>query len=179
MSFNKYSWGLYKRTEGGIRAIQLFNEGDSCELINKFAKRFAHRISVDSFEGICDNISILNACCIEPKLPDTLTIEGTQLLFESIIKDGVTLRYEDGVIETAHFDDIPDAIYCVSTWLYLRYPDWFKPYFFTNQFYLLTRIADTFGIELLPVPLKKDKEQRHLYYFDLCLSFSNFQIENE
>jgi hypothetical protein len=66
----------------------------------------------------------------------------------------------------------------ISLWLYYKYPDYFKPYFYVHKFYELTKIADAFAIDLPAVPLKKNKSERVKYYFELCKLFSDFQVDN-
>ncbi len=43
---------------------------------------------------------------------------------------------------------------------------------------MLNKIADNFDLKLPIVPLKRYKDQRLYYYYELCEAFSEFQVEN-
>jgi hypothetical protein len=80
----------------------------------------------------------------------------------------------DALLLAAFEEDLP----YLSTVLAFVAPDVFIPYYFIRCFNVLTRIADTFGISLPPVPEKKSYGQRISYYGELCRLFQLFRREN-
>lgn len=117
---------------------------------------------------------------VVPKLPELINHDSANQLFEEIITNSIELLFEDG--KKGKLDPQPevllDFIPIISIWLYITFPDYFKPYFYSNKFHLLTRIADTFGFELPLVPLKRYKKERIRYYWRLCEVFNKFQNDN-
>lgn len=174
MKLNKFLWNNYKETEQGKRAIELFTSGTTIDILLTY---FKDDVSQDAI----DFIDYLTDFSISPKLPQELTKESAENLFNEIIKNGFSLKLENE--ETKEFKpenyNFLHIIPTISTWLYYKYPDFFKPYFYRSKFQLLTQIADTFSIELPTVPLKRYKEERIKYYWKLCEVFQKFQIENE
>ncbi len=176
MHFNKFLWKIYQQSAAGQSAIQLFTNGSTEDLLKSFSGTLPLENSVAA--GFIDDMLQLTT---SPVLPDTLTLEEAEALFDKIIQEGITLSYEDHSHESYAPNNIAflGLVPLISTWLYYVYPDYFKPYFFLHRFHLLTRIADAFGIDLPPVPLKQYKAERIKYYWSLCKSFSVFQEENE
>jgi Type I restriction enzyme R protein N terminus (HSDR_N) len=173
MKLNKFLWEIYKKSEQGQKAIELFTNFELTEILEQYG-------GVLDIKSTEDSILELVELSESPTLPEKLTLEEAEELFESIIKSGFSLKNENGNIENFSPEeyDLLALIPEISTWLYANYPDFFKPYLLKNKFHLLTQIADNFGIELPEVPLKRYKEERLRYYWDLCLSFISFQEEN-
>ncbi|MFN8428346.1 MAG: type I restriction enzyme HsdR N-terminal domain-containing protein [Spirosomataceae bacterium] len=174
MKLNKFLWSNYKETEQGKKSIEIFTNGTTVDILSNY---FKNDINKDAIDFIDD----LTAFSVSPKLPSALTIESAEKLFDAIIKNGFSLKLENEGIEEFKPDDgnFLHIIPTISTWLFYKYPDFFKPYFYRSKFQLLTQIADTFGFELPEVPLKRYKEERIKYYWKLCELFHKIQIENE
>jgi len=176
MILNKFLWNIYKDSQQGKEAINLFTNGEPIEILNKYYQNSQFE-NTDFVEAIEDLLSYLD----KPLLPDVLEVEQAKYLFDEIINNGVVLKYDDNeYIElndknTGFLGFIP----VISTWLFFEYPDFFKPYFWVNNFKILTQISDTFKFELPPVPLKKHRDQRIKYYWQLCEVFMEFQAANE
>lgn len=63
----------------------------------------------------------------------------------------------------------------ISLFLYLKDPEHYIPYFFTNRFFLLERVFQLFDIPL-PIPPSKQKyRDRFLYYGNLCREIYEFR----
>lgn len=174
MKLNKFLWKNYKETEQGKKAIELFSSGSTCDILRAYFKDGVSKDATDFIDDLTD-------FSISPILPDELTIESAENLFSKIIKNGFSLKLENEEVEEFTPDrfDFLHIIPTISTWLFYKYPDFFKPYFYRSKFQMLTQISDAFGIELPDVPLKRYKEERIKYYWKLCKVFQNFQIENE
>jgi hypothetical protein len=178
MKLNKFLWSNYKETTQGKQAIELFSIRESTELLTKYVDDIKIEIDIEDSSIFIDEL--INFVS-HPILPAVLDAEHAEKLFEEIINHGIHFQYENG--DEAHYSpkefDFLHLIPVLSTWLFYKYPDFFKPYFFTTKFHLLTQIADIFGIDLPKIPLKRYKEQRVKYYWQLCLIFMKFQEENE
>lgn len=176
MQLNKFLWDIYKKSENGQQAINLFTESTTEQLLEKYlgSYKLGTQETADFIDDIAQFIS-------SPAIPNQLSIEEAEVFFDLIASKGFILTDEDG--ETESYEpqtfDFLHLIPIISTWLFRVYPDYFKPYFFLHRFHLLTRIADTFGIELPEVPLKRYKQKRFKYYFELCKVFMKFQVEND
>lgn len=165
MQLNPFIWNNYKQTEQGKKAIEIFSGTDTDLIISTYAKNLP--TDNETAAGFIDD---LTAFTTAPVLPDQLDFERARTLLENLADQGVLLTYEDSKSEefSPSSYNFLQLIPILSTWLYYNYPDIFKPYFFKNNFDLLTRIADTFGIVMPPVPLKRYKRERFLYYGALC-----------
>ena len=67
---------------------------------------------------------------------------------------------------------------CYSTLLTIENPDLFVPYYFQCNFNILEKIATEFGIDLPPVPIKRDYEGRFYYYGKICEALFDFRKEH-
>ena len=176
MKLNKFIWNNYKETENGKQVIELFLKGETVEILKKYLGSF--QLDVEESANFIDDLRDFS---IKPIIPVELDLDNAGKLFDKIVTNGFELKLEDEEIENFDPDqlDFLGFIPIISTWLFYYYPDFFKPYFFRTKFQLLTQIADVFGMKLPEVPLKRYKEQRIKYYWKLCVSFLEFQNENE
>jgi hypothetical protein len=202
---NKYIWNIYKTSDIGKKSIELFEDdeiklkelytmlgreeiivfNENCERIDSDEDTLEvfHKYCQNKTEaqGISDFIFDL---CTNVKMPSIQNIEQAKMYFESIISGNIIIECENGMDLrlTNEPERLLSYITTISFWLYLKYPQYFKPYFFNSdklQFRDLVKIADAFGIELPEVPLKKYKEDRFRYYWNLNLAFNKFQEENQ
>lgn len=175
MQLNPFIWNNYKQTEQGKKAIEIFSGTDTGLIISTYAKNLP--TDNETAAGFIDDLTAFRTA---PVLPDQLDFERARTLLENLADQGVLLTYEDSKSEefSPSSYNFLQLIPILSTWLYYNYPDIFKPYFFKNNFDLLTRIADTFGIVMPPVPLKRYKRERFLYYGALCQAFAEFEQAN-
>jgi Type I restriction enzyme R protein N terminus (HSDR_N) len=177
MKLNKFLWDNYKETETAKQVIELFTNGNSIDILNSFNTTFPHENSDSAFfiDDLCNFL-------ISPIVPLELNFEMAKKLFEELTTTGFTLKYnneEELDIYSPDEIDFLNLVPIISTWLFFKFPDFFKPYFFRTKFQVLTQIADAFDIELPEVPLKRYKAERVQYYWKLCDIFLIFQEENE
>ena len=174
MALNNYVWNLYKESEEGKKAIELFTEGPIEEIISRYG-------GVLEKESVSDSTLCLSDYCIKPVIPGEMNTYQAGEFFKNIVSSGFILKYNSGEIEkyTPINFDMLENISVISSWLYSLYSDFFIPYLLKNRFKLLTQVADFFGLKIPEVPLKKDKVDRIIYYWQLCLSFMDFQDENK
>lgn len=167
---------MYLSSEEGKKAIELFTNGHTNDILEKYLGTY--HFDVDTTASFIDDLC---EYCIKPTIPAELDNESAELFYKEIIKNGIAFQVVGEPFE--NYDpkkyDYLKFIPVISTWLFFHFPDFYKPYFFNCKFSLLTQIADTLGIELPEVPLKKYKEERIIYYWKLCLAFLDFQQEND
>ena len=63
----------------------------------------------------------------------------------------------------------------ISLFLYLKDPEHYIPYFFTNRFFLLERVFQSFDIPFPMPPSKQKYHDRFLYYGNLCREIYEFR----
>ena len=63
----------------------------------------------------------------------------------------------------------------ISFFLYLKDPEHYIPYFFTNRFFLLERVFQSFDIPLPILPSKQKYRDRFFYYGNLCRDIYEFR----
>lgn len=175
MKLNEFIWNNYKQTQRGIETIEAFKLGDLETIIPKFAKSlpFGPEATIVYIDNVLEYI-------FEPNLANEISFDEAEKLLTNLYETGITFLFENdekinsGPLKTQYFNVISE----ISTWLYLKYPSIFKPYYFRNNFDVLTKIADTFEFDLPDVPLKRNHKDRFFYFFEWCKTLSNFQIEN-
>jgi len=122
-------------------------------------------------------------------------IENTKEIYiiinEAIDYDKVSLKNEEEALdflESSFNENNDDSIKEVmninniaafSTALFLVSPEFYVPYLFSRQFYLINQIYSEFGIYLPPVYNKKDQIGRIKYYWELCKSIRKFALQYE
>ncbi|SHL55683.1 hypothetical protein SAMN05444360_102311 [Chryseobacterium carnipullorum] len=175
MKLNKFIWNNYIQTDEAKEIIRIFQDGE----IDEISSRYIDNIDFNNEEA-ANFINNLYELTSSPELKSIDNYQEAFLFLEDIYNNGVELTFEDGEKEIPLLeDDFTHLISLVSTWLFYEYPKIFKPYFFKNNYDLLTKIADTFHLELPNVPLKRYKKERFLHYLDLCKCFNKFQEKNE
>ncbi|WP_312324307.1 restriction endonuclease subunit R [Soonwooa sp.] len=174
MKLNKFVWNNYIQTKEAKDVIEIFKNGE----IPEISGRYIRNIDLNE-EQVTNFIFNLIDFTTSPIIDSLETYDEARLFLENIYDNGVELTFEDDLREIPLLkDDFTHYIGIVSTWLFYKFPKIFKPYYFKNDFDLLVKIADTFGIELPEVPLKRHKKERFIYYLELCKCFNEFQLEN-
>ncbi len=105
------------------------------------------------------------------------SINDAKRIYEEVITDGLVVNGKTMV-------EREDYVFALSmnTWiswlLYQFAPEYFFPNLIEYQALNFYRIADTFNLELPPVPKKSDHKARCMYYWELCEVFYKFRTEN-
>ena len=178
MNFNKYTWELYKQTNGGKETVSLFQNAAHTvsiyELVSKYNPMEAKFTDKDNIEDCCE---LLWELAIE-QMPLPANIDEARNLYEQII-DGAIL-FEDGevFIEKADYKTYLMANMDISFMLFFKAPEYFFPNMFRYHFFDLIKIFDSFGIDLPSPPKKSDYRARCMYYWELCETLYNFREEN-
>ncbi|WP_016775718.1 type I restriction enzyme HsdR N-terminal domain-containing protein [Anaerophaga thermohalophila] len=166
MKINQFIWNNYKETKSGQVIINLF-KNSSYNSIQVLAKKYLPHNANKELANLNSSLS--------PEFPEILNFVQAELFFDRLIDNEICRKYFKG---KQNYEFILDYIPLISLWLYSKYPDYFKPYFFRCKFYDFTRISDAFSFDLPDVPPKRNKRERVKYYFELCKLFSKFQNEN-
>jgi hypothetical protein len=175
MQFNSYIWKLYKNSPEGKLAIPTYSS-----LFN--------RITNGTFELTLANLpfkvadytwEIANIIMNGSSGADVKDIFEAENLF-SEIAGGFPVTFcdkEKGIEEEVVLSHTNLLYYLteLSVGLYNNFPEYFFPYFFRMQFYLLEQIFDTFGIPLPELPKKNHFDKRLAYYFELCRVLYEFR----
>ena len=178
MTFNKYTWDLYKQTKGGRRTIEQFEKAAQdvamYELISKYNPMEARFTDKNNLEECCE---LLWELAIEPA-PALLNIRDARNLYEHII-DGAVL-FDDGepFIEKADYKTYLMANMDLSFMLFFKEPEYFFPNMFRYHFFDFTKVFDVFGIDMPIPPKKSDYRARCMYYWELCEVLYYFRKEN-
>lgn len=178
MGFNKYTWELYKQTDGGKETINLFQNAahdvSIYELVSRYNSMETKFSDKDSMEDCCE---LLWELAVEPAtIP--LNITDARNLYEQII-DGAIL-FDDGepFIEKADYKTYLMANMDISFMLFFKAPEYFFPNMFRYHFFDLIKVFDIFGIEFPTPPKKSDYRARCMYYWELCEVLFSFRNEN-
>lgn len=135
MTFNKYTWDLYKQTKGGRRTIEQFEKAAQdvamYELISKYNPMEARFTDKNNLEEYCE---LLWELAIDPA-PALLDIRDARNLYEHII-DGAIL-FDDGepFIEKADYKTYLIANMDLSFMLFFKEPEYFFPNMFRYHFF--------------------------------------------
>ena len=190
MNFNAFLWQTFTESNKGKESLDLFNnlrkyyDKKDAKLQNFLEQWICsgtlERTSsfVDHVEHIVEYTDILENALKDKLLPglEMTTWEHAEEFFVAIAdlcyasdkSDNSNENDREFVFETT---DIPE----LSIALCFICPEFFFPYYFYPQFYLLTKIFNDFGIFLPPVPPKKDYDGRFAYYLELCQSVYQFR----
>ena len=178
MSFNQFTWNLYKESEQGKRVINSFLEAideiTQFDLLERYNPHQAQFMNKSSFDDDCETIWCYGVS--ENERPSSWT--EAKDLYESLITFGVV---NNGNVHFA-YKDYKSVLFentAISFLLYYFSPEYFIPNLFKYRSFELNKIADIFNISLPIVPKKSDYKARCMYYVDLCKVLYSFRVEND
>ena len=190
---NKYIWELYLKA-GGQKTIAFFHQnvieglqGAYAEEIAAFQKTYCACSAVVE-ETKCQ-LQDLYKDSMQNPIPHEVTLlrDGTLDEIDSDLDDIITIFqewYEDRKSETKRADKdffvwFIGSLSYFTTAFAMDFPDLFIPYYYFANYNVLTKIADTFGINLPPLPPKADYRARVWHYAEICKAMHIFRRENE
>lgn len=177
--FNDYVWENYLNA-GGRAVSEMFEKN----LTGGFSEEYADEISAlhkeycpskhiinSSAEQLLDLFNDLNSgiCILES---GEYTIKTAMESFYMLLKG------EEQFSAQKIFDCFSGSVDYFTTFLALEIPTLFVPYYFQFNFNVFEKIALEFGIELPPIPVKKDYEGRFYYYGEICAALVDFREEH-
>lgn len=184
MKFNQYTWNLYKQSPNGQKSIKEFEESSNnataMDLVFKYNPRM--KLWLDNVKArtlIADFCKSMWCYNIE-EFPDKerpKALEEAKEYYEDVVSRGY---WEDGEIAIPRddFKTILNNIVWISFLMYYFSPEFYFPNIFVFRFFDLKKIADTFDIELSPIPKKPNYKARCMYYWRLCEVFYQFRTNN-
>jgi hypothetical protein len=184
MRFSKFHWNNFLESTRGQVWIKLFSglqkkyvEED--KLLRRFMESMwkASGLSQDRFRvkkeinDVLKTIDQLKQAEKKGLLPKKIKNKKEASTYFQLITGLNSSDLNDNDSEDLFYvNDIPR----LSVALFLRYPEYFFPYYFHSDFYELKKIFEEFGIFFPPVPPKEDHDARFNYYFELCQSLYKF-----
>ena len=178
MSFNQYTWNLYKNSPEGKSAISEFLNRkdwiDEIRLIQKYNPRQGEQID----EEIACNIIELFWCYKVSDCDLTPTsLKEAESIYREMVDTGLIVE-SDIILKPNDYERMLEYIPFLSMELNYKYGEYFFPYMYVDGFYDLNKLSDAFDIELPKIPKKPDYKARCMYYWELCKVFYKFRIEN-
>ena len=195
---DKKLWNLYKSNPEKIKIIEMFNPNEvediylSCQPILEYSAQNWSSIPFDPVDlDYVDLIDInlqLNHADLFPKEGEVMTKEEFSKFVDEFELRRVAITEEDQVIirDDAKSVVIPKSQYRakasliepLSLWLYFNF-NFFKPMLLSQRFDIIQRNCDVLGIDIPPIPNKKDYKAYLMYYYDICKAWNQFQEENQ
>lgn len=188
---NLKMWNLYKDSENGKKVIELFNPevedaSKAIENLFEYAKKWGSDIEPDAASFWLYQFAV-NFKGDELNSEKDKAKEQYQDFME---KFSITIGYfnqegdvefktdkKSNLIKEDDYRGKASLIDLLSVYLYLQY-DYFKPLLLKRRFDIFQRNCDVLGIELPPIPRKKDYREYILYYYDICGVLNEFQEAN-
>lgn len=177
MKFSQYTWNLYKQSPEGKLTIQEFEDApenaEVYDLISKYNPTEIEFIEKELFENTCEILW----CYGVSENEKFISQEDAKKSYEALINLGI--RYEGNpYIPMRDYKTMLAANSALSILFFFLDSTFFFPNLFKYRFFDLNKIADTYEIELPPIPKKSDYKARCMYYWELCDTFYQFRIEN-
>ncbi|CAM4088410.1 hypothetical protein [Deinococcus marmoris] len=184
-TLNRYVWALYLNTFEGEQALAYFQTlddfADRANLLEPFLG-VGQWVGAQTVEGMDwedapldeEDLQFIVAIRDAARQFPVETPDQVQRLLTDLMDNG-TVKLSEGEDDVLTLDDAFSNLSLVSLGLHLAYPETFLPYGLTGHYYLVSRVSETFGIPLPPVPPKKDRLARWLYYGHWCAAFQEFR----
>ena len=172
MELNKFIWNNYKESKEGQKVIKLFEKKNFPSILDIVFKEKRNNKDYNYFKN-----SILELNEVIMDYENEVGNDAYEKMFMLLLEYGFPIVENGEILFEKYPDQEMEIIYRIeilSSWLFNSYPDVFLPYYFQNNLQQLTKIADTFNIELPLIPLRKEKLKRISYYYDFCKILLNY-----
>ncbi|MRM94375.1 type I restriction endonuclease subunit R [Riemerella anatipestifer] len=187
MFFSQYTWDLYKQSKVGKKAIEYFEYSNvfwnDVEIIKKINPNQGKWIDRKHYESLMQDIGDSQTQNDgEPICFEFDNFSDVRNLYEKFLYEGIYYEFDNVktyIVEPKDYPLFLQINTMMSFFFYAIANDYTVPNLFTYRFFDLNKIADTFNIELPPIPKKSDYRARCMYYIDLCEVFYKFRIENK
>lgn len=186
---NRNLWNLYKCSEQGKRAIEVFNP-ETKDIYTKAEEIFAFVQPIAEIEPRFggDMLYILDCNCLLDKLiPEEGDISGINFFEQFIDRFQLIDIDEKGLRATATQAQLMKShdyraksafVHIISTYLYLL-SDFYKPILYPSRFDIFMRHCDLLGIELPDIPHTTQYRDYLIFYYKICEKLTQFQAENQ
>ena len=194
---DKKLWNLYKSNPEKQGVIKMFNPNDvkdlylNCQQILEYAARHWSMLPFNT--AILDEIDLIDIN-FQLQNIDSLPMDGELIsrdAYSSFIEEfelrkpdvteGNTVILldddKDTLLPKSQYRAKASLIEPLSLWLYFNF-EFFKPMLLSQRFDIILRNCDALGIDMPPIPNSKNYKAYLMYYYDICVTWHNFQIEN-
>ncbi|QDS86388.1 hypothetical protein EC9_05500 [Rosistilla ulvae] len=184
--FSSFAWDLYKQSDEGKEAIsrplishlQQLAELDTPQNFEhelRWMRQYNDNRDNTFFDEPIDIATFINQLVRDVEIPSQ---DAAINLFEEIVDNGIVIEFDDtdsfyfSILNDAkgedeskrYYSEIYTLIAHISAGLHMRWPELFAPYFFSYRFDQFSTICRNYGIELPPVPGKRQERERAIYY---------------
>lgn len=182
---NKSFWALFKNSDEGRKAIDLFNpEGKKDEewirgLFNigtKYEPDTDVALLTEFLYLIEDNNVLFGWECI-PSVEEYL-MDFEVFLVDAESKGKLAIIDKRPIWKKDDHRQKAEGMHVISTMLFTHYHPFFIPLLYPRRFDIFSRNCEVLGIDLPEIPKTKDYAQYLLYYLDICEAVEAFRSEN-
>lgn len=195
---DKKLWNLYKSNSEKQCIIKMFNPNEvndlnpSCQQILEYAAKHWSMLPFNS--AILDDIDLIDINFQLQNIGD-FTMEGSIIsreAYSSFIDEfelkrlGITEEKtiillnddKDVLLPKSNYRAKASLMEPLSLWLYFNF-EFFKPMLLSQRFDIILRNCDALGIDMPQIPNSKNYKAYLMYYYDICVAWHNFQVEND
>lgn len=186
---NRNIWNLYKSSERGQHAIEVFNPNAE-DLCAKAEEIFAFVQLTDHTDPhyAGDMLYVIDANCqIDNLFPNNENPADLSCFERFIDKLSIIDVDESGQrltnpkamwLKSDNYRAKSAIIHLLSTYLYLI-SEVYKPILYPSRFDIIMRNCDLLGIELPEIPHSRQYRDYLIFYYNLCKQMQLFQSENQ
>lgn len=184
MKLNAFTWKMYQERNESQMVMQTFSE--VAEKRNEIEIAFKYNEQLKKFYDTPQNTTWIRSFCDtlwhrfinnapDASIPQTL--EEARVEYENLVEK--YKEHEESINPKINgYKEIHGWITWFSFMLFEYAPDFFFPYLYQYSIHHLYKVADTFEIELPPLPKKADHKGRCMFYWELCEKLYKFRIDN-
>ncbi len=192
---NRNIWNLYKNSERGQNAIEIFNFNEHDDLFDKtskiydFCSEFMGDISekedfINTLFSVYENVSVSQLSLKENEKINSFFERFIDNFEISVIEENESgelfkVLSEKPFIKQKDYKSLCSITTEISLFLYFQYPESFLPILFSERFDKLMNLLDVLNIEFPQLPTTIDKRGRLILYNNLCENIINFAKTNE
>lgn len=186
--FNEYVWKLYLEAKGK-ETVELFEQNFQKSLTEDYAIRIEELYNIYSppeehpsylftqlnvlKKGFHSENAILAAAC-NRVLDSRESVHTRKQVFDVFYK-GLKNKAYGIITENQMLSEFCSGMYYYTTFLAVKYPDFFVPYYFVCNYNVLEKIAQEFDIALPEIPAKKNYKERIYHYRNVCAVLHDFK----
>lgn len=171
MKFTSYIWELYKRSDKGRLELTMFDKGNIKNLSSKFDFELKEQYEIEN--GEIEFFFPYKEMIKELENDKVSNFSDARNLYEELVIDIIKKESEK------KYNFFFDNIEAFSTALYHRFPEYFFPYYFSNDNYIdFLRVCENFDIGLPFNPIRHNQEKRAWFYFEICEVLYKFRIKH-
>lgn len=186
---NRNIWELYKTSERGRRAIEVFNPNvdDLCAKAEEIFSFVTH-IDEANAQYAGDMLYVIDANCqLDNMFPEDVNPTDfsnferfiDNLMIVDVDQYGQRLPSAKAIwVKQGDYRAKSALIHLLSTYLYLS-SEFYKPILYPSRFDVIMRNCDLLGIEIPEIPHSRQYRDFLIFYYRFCEQLHRFQSENQ